>query len=84
MGVYCVRNSEAMVLFLSKEYLGQEHNFFYASHTIYTRFLCCGILWFAEHYFLGVLGSRLREAERPSEVWQSRHINMSSLPSNPV
>jgi hypothetical protein len=48
-----------MVLFLSKEYLDRNINFFDASHTIHPRFLCCGILWFAEHYFLGVLGSRL-------------------------
>jgi hypothetical protein len=39
----------------------QEHNFFFdVSHTIYPQFLGSGILKFAEHYFLGVLGSRLR------------------------
>jgi hypothetical protein len=49
-----------MVLFLSKEYLDRNITFFFdASHTIYHRFLCCGILWFAKHYFQGVLGSRL-------------------------
>jgi hypothetical protein len=37
-----------------------EHTFFFdASHTINPRFLCSEILWFAEHNFLGVLGSRL-------------------------
>jgi hypothetical protein len=49
-----------MVLFLSKEYLDRHITFFFdASHTIYPRFICCGILWFAEHYCLGVLGFRL-------------------------
>jgi hypothetical protein len=62
--VYCVRNSKAMLLFISKEYLDKNITFFYASHTIYPLFLCCGILWFAEHYFLGVLGSRLRSVSR--------------------
>jgi hypothetical protein len=44
------------------------NNFFvYASHTIYPRFLCSGILWFAEHYFRGVLGSRLSHAQWSTE-----------------
>jgi hypothetical protein len=42
-----------------------EHNFFFdASHTIYPQFLCCRILWFAEHYFLGVLESRISSQVR--------------------
>jgi hypothetical protein len=56
-GVYCVRNIEEMALVPTKYMFTMEQKCF--SHTIYPRFLCSGPLWFAEHYFLGVFGSRL-------------------------
>jgi hypothetical protein len=46
IGVYGVRNSEAMVLFISKEYIDRNITFFYAFHTIYLRFLCSVILYY--------------------------------------
>jgi hypothetical protein len=34
------------------------------------QFLCSGILWFAEHYFPGVLGSRV--CETASDIFHYR------------
>jgi hypothetical protein len=57
-GLYCVRNIEEMlpVLFPSKEYKDRNITFFccFVHNTVYPRFLCSGILYFAKHYLLGV------------------------------
>jgi hypothetical protein len=58
--VYCVRNSEAMVLFLSKEYLDRNKTFFAMLPTQFIPdFFIAETYGLRNTIFWGVLGSRL-------------------------
>jgi hypothetical protein len=55
---------ETKVMFLSKYSLDRKIPLLrcFIHNTVYHRFLDSGVLWFAEHYFLGDWGSRLHES----------------------